>query len=80
MLCVDAQKYRSVAEIRGAFVGQRRKLLPQANARILQRRRDLDLSQADMAARHGVSKSFWQQMELGKKSVPAAILQAMGDA
>jgi DNA-binding transcriptional regulator YiaG len=78
VLSVDlTQRYRSVSDVRSALAAQRSRLLPEPNGRAVMIRRSLGLSRAEMAARHGVSRSFWKQMELGQKRVPAAILRAL---
>jgi DNA-binding XRE family transcriptional regulator len=75
---IATQQYRSVAAVRGAFLGQREKLMAAPNAEATRFRRSLGLSQKAMAERFGVSASTWQKIELGLRSVPAAVLQAMG--
>lgn len=74
------QQYRTVADIRGAVQAQKVKLLPAPNGRAIAYRQSLGLSQRAMAARMGLSLSLWKKIEVGERSVPAAIRQAMGDA
>lgn len=71
------QQYRSVDEVRAAFRGAKAKMLQPANAAVIEYRRQLGLSQIEMAALFGLSRSTLQKIEAGLRSVPAALRAAM---
>jgi DNA-binding XRE family transcriptional regulator len=77
---ITHQQYRSVDEVRAAFRCAKAKRLQRANAAAIEYRRRLGLSQIEMAARFGVSRTTLQRVEAGLGSVPAAMRAAMKGA
>jgi hypothetical protein len=64
---------RSVVDIRLAKIKPR----PVSNLEAIEFRRSLGLSQRGMDLRFGLENARWNKVELGRRSVPVAVLSAM---